>query len=77
MLANGVFLDGGDFSLDMSILPGDFNGDGVVTLLDSVQVRNHSPGFGTYDLFADLDGDGDVDIGDINAARKYINTRLP
>jgi hypothetical protein len=76
--ASGVYLDGGDYTVNFDVLPGDFNGDGAVTIQDSVGVRNQSPGYGQYVLWADLDGDGDVDLNDINAPRNgRLGWRLP
>jgi hypothetical protein len=75
--AGGGFLAGGDYALGFNVLPGDFNGDGVVTIQDSVGVRNHSPAFGAYLIWADLDGDSDVDLADINHPRQRLGTRLP
>jgi hypothetical protein len=75
--AAGAYLQGGDVALGFRVLAGDYNGDGVVTIQDSVAVRDHSPGYGQYQLWADLDGDGDVDIDDINAPRRRLGKRLP
>lgn len=75
--AGGTLLDGGDLVLAFSVLPGDFNGDGTVTIEDSTRVRGYSPGFGDYWNWADLDGDGDVDLDDINSPRRRLGWRLP
>lgn len=75
---NGNFLSGGDFLKALTVLPGDFNGDGVVTIQDATGIRNQLPGFGSVPtVFGDLDGDGDVDTDDYNQARRRIGTRLP
>jgi hypothetical protein len=73
----GAYLAGGDFARSFDVLPGDFNGDGTVTVQDSIGIRNQSPGYGTYLLFADTDGDGDVDLNDINAPRRRLGATLP
>lgn len=75
--ANGTAWQGGDYNLDFKVLPGDYNGDGVVTIQDSVGVRDHMPNYGTYDIFADLDGDQDVDLDDMNAPRRRLGWKLP
>ena len=63
---------------NFNVLPGDFNGDGVVTIQDSVGVRNQTPPYGgSYALFADMDGSGVIDINDINAPRRRLGSTLP
>jgi hypothetical protein len=58
-----------------SILPGDFNGDGVVSSADMTDINNAT--VGAYDIWADLNGDGVVDINDVKVARSKIGTSLP
>jgi hypothetical protein len=67
-----------DFKLAFSVLPGDFNGDGVVNSQDLVGVRNEMLGTGDPSQigWADLDGNGKVDINDYNAVRKWIGKHL-
>jgi FG-GAP-like repeat/Calx-beta domain/MBG domain (YGX type) len=58
-----------------SVLPGDFNGDDVVSSGDMTDVNNEIPL--TYDVWADLDGSGTVDANDVKVARSKIGTKLP
>ena len=54
-----------------SVLPGDFNGDGVVSSADMTDVEQLRPG--PYDIWADLNGDGTVDINDVKLAQQDRN----
>ena len=75
---SGFYLEGGDYLLDFAVLPGDFNGDGVVNSLDYIAVRNEMPMYGgSSNPRADLDGDGDVDTYDLIIERSFLGTRLP
>ena len=65
----------GTTSEAFSVLPGDFNGDGVVAAADMTGVNNEIGQ--TYDVWADLNGDGTVDINDVKVARSKIGTTLP
>ncbi len=57
---------GGDaYSRDFKVLYGDFNDDGLVSLADGVLIRNL---IGSNNIFADLNGDGQVDLTDVNIA---------
>ena len=58
-----------------SVLPGDFNGDGVVSSADMTGVNNEIGQ--SYDVWADINGDGTVDINDVKIVRSKIGTKLP
>ena len=74
--AGGNFLAGGDHARALSVLPGDFDGDGVVTVNDAVGVRNRMAAFGgSYSIWADMDGDGDVDADDVKHVQRRIGFR--
>jgi len=66
------------FGAKFAVLPGDFNGDGVVNSQDMVGVRNEMQGTGDPTLigWANLDGNGVVDINDYNAVRKWVGKHL-
>jgi RHS repeat-associated protein len=68
----------GRYSLPFAVLPGDFNGDGVVNSQDMVLIRNQVQGTGPTDLriWADIDGSGTVDLNDYLATRKRLGKRL-
>ena len=78
---SGNFLSGGDYRQDFDVLPGDFNGDGIVNSTDVVLVRNQLPGYlpagSTPSIFADVNGDGVVDLSDYNLVRSRSGTKLP
>jgi hypothetical protein len=59
-------------SMGFNVLPGDFNGDGVVSSADMVAVNAEIPL--TYDVWADLDGNGTVDANDDPPRRSYPPT---
>jgi hypothetical protein len=63
------------FTKSIDILPGDFNGDGVVSAADMTAVNNAT--VQPYNFLADLNGDGKVDINDVKIARAAIGTKLP
>jgi len=66
------------FAAKFAVLPGDVNGDGVVNSQDMVLVRNEIQGTGDPSMigWADLDGNGIVDINDYNAVRKNVGKHL-
>jgi len=62
------------FTRRLDVLPGDFNDDGVVSAADMAGVN--SARFATYNIFADLNGDGVVDINDVTIAKNRVGTHL-
>ena len=66
------------FAAKFAVLPGNVNGDGVVNSQDMVLVRNGIQGTGDPSMigWADLDGNGIVDINDYNAVRKNVGKHL-
>jgi hypothetical protein len=74
--ANGIALGGGaGFSQNLKVLWGDFNDDGVVSSADLVGVNNAT--IAPYNVFADINGDGIVDVNDVQVVRTRIGTSLP
>ncbi len=69
----------GGYSLNFAVLAGDFNGDGVVNSQDMVGIRNQIQETGPPELriWADINGDGAIDISDFTVARKRLGKRLP
>jgi hypothetical protein len=59
-------------------LSDDVNGDGGVNLQDVMLLRKAMQGTGDPSLigWADVDGDGQVDVNEFNAVRKRAGTRL-
>jgi hypothetical protein len=73
--ASGNFLAGGNFTRTYFTLPGDFNGDGTVTINDAVGVRDQiGQPINPSNIWADMDGDGDIDVTDYNLSRSRIRT---
>ncbi len=66
---------------NFAVLPGDFDGDGIVTISDALAIRNQTLGFlppgTTPSVWADLNGDGIVDINDVNLAKSRVGKKLP
>jgi hypothetical protein len=74
--AAGTPLGGGSgFSQNLKVLWGDFNDDGFVSAADLVSVNNAT--IATYNVFADINGDGVVNIDDVQMVRTRIGTLLP
>jgi len=69
-LANGT-----SYNQNLKILYGDFNDDGNVNAQDTVGVNNaiSSP----YNIFADMNGDGVINIADVQIVRARSGTSLP
>jgi hypothetical protein len=74
--AGGIYL--GAYTAGFSVLPGDFNGDNTVNSQDLVAVRNGILGIldQGLDVWADLDGDGKIDVNDYTTAKKYVGKRF-
>ena len=64
------------FNIDFAVLPGDVNGDGLVSASDLIAVRNDIM-TGTYSIWADVDGNGVVDLTDYSNVRRRSGLRLP
>jgi subtilisin-like proprotein convertase family protein len=74
---NGNPLAGGNgFTQNFKVLWGDYNDDGVVNTLDVTGVGAVRLS-GLYNILADLNGDGVVDVNDVTIARTRIGTVLP
>jgi hypothetical protein len=66
------------FTRGFNVLPGDFNGDGVVTTTDLIGVGNLIGITPTSSgIFADLDGDGTITLADYNLVKSHIGRKLP
>lgn len=74
-LAGNPLGGGADFAQTLKVLPGDRSDDGFVTSNDMVLVNlgRSAP----YNVLNDINGDGVVDINDINAIRARLGTQLP
>jgi len=68
----------GAYSAGFSVLPGDINGDNSVNSLDLVAVRNGILGVldQALSVWADLDGNGKIDLNDYNVVKKYVGKRF-
>jgi hypothetical protein len=64
------------FNDQFNVLPGDVNGDGVVTIRDAILVHNEIAS-GSYLIWDDIDGNSVVNIADLNGVRKRLGTHLP
>jgi hypothetical protein len=74
--AAGNFLGGGTgFAQGLTVLLGDWNGDKSVTSADmsGVNVGRSQ----TYNIFADINGDGVVDTTDVQTVRAHLGSSLP
>ena len=60
---------------NFNVLYGDFNDDGAVSIVDAILIRNLFNSHG-YSIFADLNGDGVVDVTDYNICWAQIGTHL-
>ena len=74
-LAGNPLGGGVDFAQTLNVLPGDVSDDGNVASNDSVLVN--SARSLPYNVIDDINGDGVVDINDVNLVRVRIGTHLP
>ncbi|TWT82989.1 cytoplasmic alpha-amylase [Planctomycetes bacterium CA13] len=77
---NGNQLDGGRFDFRFNVLPGDVDGDGLVSGGDAQPIGPafaKRPGQLGYNARADLDGDGLVSGGDAQPIGTYFAQRIP
>ena len=71
---------GGDFRFRINVLRGDANRNGVVDAIDLLRVRlahGSTTASANYSPFADLDGNGRVNVVDLLLARSNQRRRLP
>ncbi len=74
VLGTGPDIAANPFSNTFAVLPGDINGDGVVSASDlSLAVQAMSQ---TYNVWADLEGTGVITIADAQDVRKHMGTHL-
>lgn len=66
-----------DLMRSFAVLPGDFDGNGLVDNRDLTGIRrNYQTNRARVNRFADINGDGIVTVQDYNLARTFLNTRL-
>ena len=63
------------YNRNFKVLPGDFNDDGVVNSPDMTAVNNAR--VAAYNVLADINGSGAIDITDVTLVRARIGTVLP
>jgi hypothetical protein len=67
--------NGAGYNQNLKILYGDFNDDGLVNAQDTVGVNNAISN--PYNILADMNGDGVVNIADVQIVRSRGGTSLP
>jgi hypothetical protein len=67
------------FTRRLDVLPGDVNDDGIVNAQDMVLIRNaiQETGDPLMNGWADMDGNGLLNVSDYSAARKKLGSHLP
>ena len=74
-LAGNPLGGGADFTQALKVLPGDRSDDGFVASNDVVLVNSGRTM--AYNILNDINGDGIVDLNDVNAVRARIGAQLP
>jgi large repetitive protein len=75
--AGNELYGGTGFAQNFKVLYGDFNDDGVVSAADMAGVNAARAVLGVvYNIFADLNGDGVVDVNDVKIARSQVGKHL-
>jgi hypothetical protein len=77
---SGDGIAGGDFIYQFRVLTGDVNQDGIVSILDWIEVRNRqgdSLAEPEYSIFHDIDRRGSVDAIDLFTVPQHVFTTLP
>ncbi len=75
--AGNELYGGTGFAQNFNVLYGDFNDDGVVSAADMAGVNAARAALGVvYNIFADLNGDGVVDVNDVEIARSQVGNHL-
>ena len=65
------------FTGRLNVLPGDVNGDGMVSSADLSVIRNQWRGKRLATIYGEIIGNGTVNSADYSAARKFVGMRLP
>jgi hypothetical protein len=73
--SGNLLMGGAGFTVPLKVLWGDFNDDGKVNASDLTLVNNARAA--AYNIFADLNGDGVVDLNDVQIVRTRNGTVLP
>ncbi len=67
-----------DVRVAMNVLVGDVNGDGIVNVGDTVQVRNQSGNILSSDNYrSDINADGRINVGDVVPVRTHSGSSIP
>jgi len=73
--AGNPLAGGSGFSQNFKVLYGDYNDDGIVNSLDTVSVYGQTAA--PYNILADLNGNGVVNLSDAGIARSQLGGSLP
>jgi hypothetical protein len=73
---------GGSFDFRFNVLQGDVNRNGIVDVRDYLEARRRRedpqfPNLARYSVFADVDGNGRINVWDLLIVRRMLGRRLP